>query len=227
MNELQEELKYTQNENLTLYDEVTTLRQQKNAKENREAEDDLSVNANNDKTGNNTGEAKDSNEQQKEVNIEDQIQMLIEEQKKEEVNRSNSQKKLQELMQKMKSLQESIDQQNILIQRNLVPQLHNKESSLEEYYKNLIDSCSKHPNLDVDKLRDLVNQYITKSKEVFDETEEIEKLHRLIQYNEPHYSADDEAQEEDSFENPLPCFSSQPPSLEEARTRRRVSFNLQ
>ncbi|KAK8890388.1 hypothetical protein M9Y10_035164 [Tritrichomonas musculus] len=222
MNDLQEELQVIQNENLALYDEATTLRQQKNTKEHRDSEDDLSTakdeNANNDNN---------NNEPQKTVEFEEQIDMLISQQKKEEENRSAVQKKLQESMQKIKSLQESIDQQNLNIQRNLTPKLHNEETLLEEYYKNLIESCSKHPNLDIDKLKGLVDQFITKSKEVFDETEEIEKYHRLIQYNEPHYTPDEETEEEDSFENPLPCFSSQPPSLEEARTRRRVSFTLQ
>lgn len=236
MNELQQQLQSIQNENLALYDEATTLRQQKNNKEHRDSEDDLATtndnnddtnNGNNNDANNNNNEANNSNnEQQKQASIEEQIQMLIAEQKKEETNRSAAQRKLQETMQKTKSLQDSIDQQNLAIQHKILPQLHNEEIALQEYYKKLIESCSNHPNLDVEKLKTLVNNFVTKSKEVYDETEEIEKLQRLIQYNEPHYKAAEENQEEDEFENPLPCFSSQPPSLEEARTRRRVSFNL-
>lgn len=238
MNELQEQLQIIQNENLALYDEATTLRQQKNNKEHRDSDDDNSdnnesntdnINATNNNNGDTTNNNNDNKEPQTGASIEEQIQMLVEQQKKEEATRSAAQKKLQEVLQKTKSLQDSIDQQNLAIQHNLLPKLHNEELALEEYYKNLIESCSKHPNLDTNKLKSLVEQFSTKSKEVFNENEEIEKLHRLIQYNEPHYQPKNEAskEEEEECENPLPCFSSQPPSLEEARTRRRVSFNLQ
>ena len=236
MNELQKQLQIIQNENLALYDEATTLRQQKNNKENRDSDDDTPANNDNANEGNNennndnnsnNNSNDDNKNQQKGLSVEEQIQMLIEQQKKEEANRSTAQKKLQETMQKTKSLQDSIDQQNLELQHTLLPKLHNEELALEEYYKRLIESCSSHPNLDIDKLKNLVDQFVAKSKEVFEETEEIEKLHRLIQYNEPHYQPNEEAQEEEECENPLPCFSSQPTTLEEARTRRRVSFNLQ
>lgn len=196
--QLYQELEKIQNENLALYHQLTTLHQQKYKKEtNDQNPDNQSV-------------------------TQEQIDDILAKQKHEELNRSNSSKRLQELIQRAKVLHDEIDKQNVLIQRDVMPRLQREEANLEDYYKNIIKKCQKEQSADITNLQSLFDQLISLSKEVFMETEEIEKLKRMIDVNETHsHDLDDPGEPEEQCLNPLPCITSAPQSLEIARSKRK------
>ena len=196
--QLYQELEKIQNENLALYHQLTTLHQQKYKKETSDQNPD------------------------NQIVTQEQVDDILAKQKHEELNRSNSSKRLQELIHRSKVLHDEIDKQNILIQRDLMPRLQREEANLEDYYKNIIKKCQKEQSADISNLQSLIDQLISLSKEVFMETEEIEKLKRMIDVNETHsHDLDDPDEPEEQCLNPLPCITSSPQSLEIARSKRK------
>ena len=196
---LSTELRKIQSENIQLYAKLANLRKEKSQLQQPKEEND----SNND--------------------FKSQIEAIMNEQTKEGAKRVSAQKQLQALVDRMKQLQDEIDDQKSIIQNNLIPIINTEEELSQQFFQDVLEKCKEKPHAsksDINRIENLISQLAQKSKDYFESQDEIEKYTRLIAINE----------------NPIPKsskaisymqdYNSNIQSLNKARIRRKFFFKL-
>lgn len=141
-------------------------------------------------------------------------------------------KELSALIKQQEELQRKIETEKAILSGSLAPVLKHEEMITQAFYERLLQKFEEIPDVEVTLLKELVTTVQKKRKAVADETEENQRISRLIKFNKARNSeggavsgsdkpADNEKRTSDVFENPLPCTDMTPAKR---RGRRRVTF---
>lgn len=140
-------------------------------------------------------------------------------------------KELSNLIKKQEEMQRKIESEKSLLNTSLLPILKHEETVTQAFYERLLTKFGEIPDIEISLLKELVSTVQKKRKAVADETEESQRIARLIKFNKAQTKTDEQTtpraenitdrKPSDVFDDPLPCVGL---SVAKRRGRRRVTF---
>ena len=157
----------------------------------------------------------------------------------EEASRADRKAKLKELTSAHAQLEGALDRETFELEHTLAPKLKQEEDRLRAMFEKGLEFFRGSPQFE--EIENLVKEFVKKQEQFEKLQDEIEKTEKMIGMNEtepdvvtgvvnsqavPSFGGPPPAEEPPDAEDdsPLPCMSRKPRSLENARSRRRVSF---
>lgn len=140
----------------------------------------------------------------------------------------------------LNQLQNTFDSEKLKVEHEMAKTLRGRENETRARLQKVVEKCSNIPQFT--KIQELVREVQEKRDQIYKYQEEIERLTRIIASCPIEEDTDISRKQDELFlipcdsdeievdsdldENPLPHVARQPPSLQIARRRRRISFQI-
>lgn len=201
--EILDELKKVQQENIALHEKLSLMKKQK-----RKTECDKSTNQ---------PVFVDATIPQRLAKIKAQ---LI----KEEELKIQAKQEIQQLFCQQQDLQKQIDGVIADLTRNLRPQIKEQEEEMAKLFMKITEKAKQLPNADAQRVETLAQRVMVKRKDVFEQEIELERINHLIHINQPGVLPSCCEPNENSDMTPIPCVLNRPKNF--STIQRRVSYQV-
>jgi hypothetical protein len=137
-------------------------------------------------------------------------------------------RELGKLIREQEELQIRSQEDSGIIAATLVQALEHEEEEIQKFYSLVLGHCEGIPKKEFELLASLIYVVQNKRKVVADETEQNQRILRLIRFHKTNRGPDQNTeefslplQEPATFDNPLPCLSQ---AMAPKRVRKKITF---